>query len=284
MRKSFKVALSVFIFLGIIAFVGFYMGTHNIPVLDPKGIVAEKQKDLLIDASLLMLIVVVPVILMTLIFAWKYRESNKDAKYTPNWDHSTIAELFWWGVPFVIIIVLSIMTAVSTYELNPFKPLPSDKKPIKIQAVALQWKWLFIYPELGIATLNYVQFPEKTPLNFEITADAPMNSFWIPALGGQIYAMPAMRTKLHLMASEIGVYRGSSANLSGSGFAGMFFDAEAVTEREFNEWVARVKNSGSSLTWEAYEQLVVPSQYQAPELYVLKKKELFDAILMQYMP
>jgi cytochrome o ubiquinol oxidase subunit 2 len=280
MGIKFKIALAVLLFLALSALVWLYIASHDIPVLDPKGWVAAQQKSLLISSTLLMLIVVVPALLLTLVFAWRYREGNKKAKYTPDWDHSHLAEVLWWGVPCVIIAVLGVMTWFSTYQLNPFKPIDSDKKAITIQAVALQWKWLFIYPEQGIATLNFVQFPEKTPVRFEITADAPMNSFWIPALGGQIYAMPGMKTALHLIADEEGVYRGSSANISGKGFAGMSFQARSLSDEGFTSWVKSVKKGSGALE---YKALVPPSQYQPPASYVLREKDLFNQILMKYM-
>ena len=284
MKRNFKVAISVLLFLAIAAWVGFYLASQNMPVLDPRGMIADKQRNLLIISSLIMLIVVVPTLILALVFAWRYREENKGAKYTPDWDHSHIAEIFWWGIPCLIIIGLSIMTWTSTHELNPFKPIESDKKPITIQVVALQWKWLFIYPEQGIATVNFVQFPEKTPINFEITADAPMNSFWIPALGGQIYAMPAMKTQLHLIASGVGTYRGVSANISGSGFAGMAFKAHSTTESDFEQWVASVERSRQPLGRSEYEELVKPSEYNPVASYVLKDPDLFHQIIMKYMP
>ena len=195
-------------------------------VLDPKGFIAFEERDLLYITALLMLTVVVPVLVLAVVICWKYRAGNKKAKYEPEWDKSWALELVWWGFPCIIVALLSVLTVKSCLDLDPFKPLESDVKPLKIQVVALQWKWLFIYPEQKIATINFVQFPEKTPINFELTADAPMNSFWIPQLGGQIYAMPGMSTKLHLIANEAGSYRGSSSNISGNGFAGMIFTAK----------------------------------------------------------
>jgi len=186
--------------------------------------------------------------------------------------------------PLIIILILSVITWKSSHQLNPFKPLTSDKKPVTIQVVALQWKWLFIYPEQGIATVNFIQFPEKRPVNFEITADAPMNSFWIPQLGGQIYAMPAMRTKLHLIADEVGTYRGLSTNISGKGFAGMTFNAKASSEAEFEQWVSEVKRSGKSLEFANYKQLVEPSEYVPVSYYSLPDRNLFDQIMQQYEP
>ena len=172
---------------------------------------------------------------------------------------------------------------MKTYELDPYKPIVSDVKPMKIQVVALQWKWLFIYPEENIATVNYFQFPQKTPIHFEITADAPMNSFWIPRLGGQIYAMPKMKTELYLMADEPGSYNGASANLSGVGFAGMHFIAEASTDETFQEWVKNAKQSSNTLNLEEYNQLAKPSKNNPVTVYQLEEKDLFHEILMKYM-
>lgn len=282
MKKAFKVTLVVLLLLAAVAVSAFYIQSHEIAVFDSKGVIGKKEADLIITASLLMLIVVVPVLILTWAFAWRYREGSK-AKHTPDWEHNTIAEYCWWGIPLVIIVILAVITWKSSYELNPFKPLETEEKPLVIQVVALEWKWLFLYPEQGIATINYLQFPEKKPLNFEITADAPMNSFWIPQLGGQIYAMPAMRTKLHLMASEKGSFRGVSANLSGDGFAGMTFTAVASSQQEFEQWIQSVQQSGKSLNGAEYQKLLKPSQYDPVSSYVLTKKDLFDAILMKYM-
>jgi cytochrome o ubiquinol oxidase subunit 2 len=183
----------------------------------------------------------------------------------------------------VIIVILAVITWRSSHELNPFRPLRADKPAITIQAIALDWKWLFIYPEHGIATVNFIQFPVKTPINFEITSDAPMNSFWIPALGGQIYAMPAMRSKLHLIADEIGDYRGASANISGKGFAGMKFTAKATHEEEFEKWAETVRQSPIHLDLNQYNELLVPSEYNPISYYSLLEPNLFEQVLMKYM-
>lgn len=283
MKKTFIVILSLLLAAGAIALLGLYISTHNIAVLQPKGLISSKENDLIITCSLLMLTVVIPVLVLTFIFAWRYRESGTKGKHTPDWEHNYIAEMCWWGVPFVIILILAIITWKSSHELDPFRPLSEEKKAIKIQAVALNWKWLFIYPEQGIATINLVQFPEKTPINFEITADAPMNSFWIPQLGGQIYAMPAMRSKLHLMANEEGSFEGRSSNISGKGFSGMIFTAKSSSESDFEEWVDQVKSSGKDLDWQSYRSLVEPSEYDPVSYYVLEDRDLFDQIIMNYM-
>lgn len=282
MKKKFLITLFILALFGVVAWAIWFIAHHNIEVLNPKGIIAAKQRDLIWTATWLMLLVVVPVLVMTLAFAWRYRASNTKAKYSPEWSHSHFAEALWWGIPCIIIVALAIITWTSSHELYPFKPLESDKKPLKIQVVALQWKWLFIYPEQGIATVNLVQFPERTPIDFEITADAPMNSFWIPQLGGQIYAMAAMRTKLHLMASEPGEFRGCSANISGTGFAGMTFVAKASSEQEFDSWVQSAKSQGV-LGGAEYAELARPSESNPVALYSLGEPQLFEQIIMKYM-
>ena len=282
MKKIFKLIISLLILIGIIAVSVIYIRTNSIDVLEPKGIIALKEKDIIVTSSLLMLIIVIPTLILTCVFAWRYRE-DRNAKHTPDWEHNSIAEYCWWGVPTVIIFILAVITYRTSHELNPFKPLESDKKPIHIQAVALQWKWLFIYPEEGIATMNYIKFPVDTPVNFEITADAPMNSFWIPQLGGQIYAMPAMRSKLSLIANEKGTFRGLSANFSGTGFAGMKFQAMSVDDVDYGSWLAQAKSSSMILGQEQYDQMVAPSENNPTETYVLKDTQLFNNILMKYM-
>lgn len=283
MKRAFKIAIVSLVIIALIVLAILYINTHNIAVLNPKGMIGVKERRLLIDTSLLMLIVVIPAILLTLIFAWKYRATNEKATFRPEWGHSNLAEVLWWGIPSVIIVFLAIMTYESSHALNPFKPIVNGKKPVKIQAVALEWKWLFIYPEEGIAALNFVQFPIDRPLNFEITADAPMNSFWIPQIGGQIYAMPAMRTKLHLIANEVGDFRGASSNFSGKGFAGMHFVARASTEEDYERWVESVRSSARPLTFKEYNHELVPqSSYVPAEMYSLAQPDLFDSIIMKY--
>lgn len=282
MKKTFKIAIVVLLLLGATALSALYISSNNIAVLEPKGMIGEKERELIIIASLLMLIVVIPVFVLTWAFAWRYREGNEKAKHAPDWEHNYIAEYCWWGVPVVIIIVLAVITWKSTHDLNPFKPIVNGKKPVTIQVIALDWKWLFLYPEQGIATVNYIQFPEKTPINFEITSDAPMNSFWIPQLGGQIYAMPSMRSKLHLIANEPGNFRGVSSNISGKGFAGMRFIAESCSEEDFLDWVHWVKQSPKHLGMDEYNHLHKPSEYNSVEYYSLMQKDLFDQVLMKY--
>ena len=252
-------------------------------VLDPKGIVAVGEKHVLIDAVLLMLIIVIPVIILSFVFAWQYRAKNTKAKYTPEWAHSHTLEVIWWTIPCVIILILAIITWISTHKLDPYRPLTSKTKPLVIQAVALDWKWLFIYPNQNIATVNYIQIPVNVPIQFFITADAPMYSFQIPQLAGQIYAMTGMQTKLNLMASQPGNYRGLSTNFSGDGFSGMFFVVHADSEQEFNQWVKQVKHSSNKLNISDYNELIKPSSNVPTEYFSFVVNNLFHEIIAKYM-
>ena len=285
MSKKYKLILATLIAVivaELVLLLAIYLQGSNFAVLNPKGIVGLQQRNLMIFATLLSLVVVVPVFALTFFIVWKYRAGNVNAKYSPDWDHSKKIEAVWWGVPIVLIIILGVVTWNSSHALDPRKSLASNKKPVTVQVVALQWKWLFIYPEYNVASVNYLQFPEDTPVNFEITADAPMNSFWIPQLGGQIYAMSGMKTKLHLMASEIGDYNGSSANLSGEGFAGMKFTARASSEADFNNWIQSVKQSPEMLDMAMYSKLAEPSKDNPAASYT-SESNLFDMIMLKYM-
>jgi len=281
--KRARLALFLLIPLAVVAIVAFIAHGHNVAVLNPKGLIALKERNLMVTATLLMLIVVVPVYILTFSIAWKYRAGNDKAKYMPDWDGHRALELTWWAIPAAIILTLAVITWQSTHELDPYKPLASTAKPLTIQVVAMQWKWLFIYPDQHIATVNEVRFPKDTPINFEITSDGPMNSFWIPQLGGQIYAMAGMETHLHLMANEAGTYRGSSANISGQGFAGMKFTAQATSQADFDAWVGATQHSPQRLGLDEYSRLSAPSQNNPPAYYALQEQDLYDREVMKYM-
>ena len=269
--------------LGLVPLLGtLLLGGCNMTLLNPTGQVGLEQRNLIITATLLMLLVVVPVIVMTFLFAWKYRASNKDAIYTPKWSHSTKIEVAVWTIPVLIIIALGYITYISTHELDPYRPIESDVKPITIEVVALDWKWLFIYPEQGIATVNKIVFPANTPINFKITSDAVMNSFFIPGLGGQIYAMAGMQTKLHLIADRNAEMDGISANYSGAGFTGMKFKAISTTQEDFDAWVSEVKKSPKQLDQAEYAALAKPSQNNPVELYSSVTPNQFQIIVDKY--
>lgn len=260
-----------------------FLFVKDIAILFPKGIIALKERNLLFFIQGLMLLVIIPVYIFTFVFSWWYRADNTKAKYDPHLVDHKIAEIIWWGLPLVMTIIVAVVTWIKTHELDPYKPIESDKKPLTIEVVALQWKWLFIYPEEKIATVNYIHFPKDTPVHFIITADAPMNSFWIPRLGGQIYAMPGMRTELHLIANEEGTFRGSSANISGKGFAGMTFITEASSEEAHKEWMRSVKETKKELNKAEYQKLAAPSENNPVEFYQLIDENLFHEVLMKYM-
>ncbi|NBV77616.1 ubiquinol oxidase subunit II [bacterium] len=252
-------------------------------LFNPQGPVAEAQMHIFFTALILMLVIAVPVFVIAAVFAYEYRKSNTRARYMPTWDHNTFGEFVWWTVPTVVIAILAVVSWHSTRDLDPYKPIHAEAAPVRIQVVALDWKWLFIYPDEGIATVNYLRVPTKTPLAFEITADAPMNSFWIPQLGGQIYAMAGMMTKLHLLAETVGKYQGLSGNFSGAGFSEMKFVADAVPPESYRSWTAEVKNASSTLDMSTYARLRVPTIAHASTTYSAVDPDLFTTIMHSFM-
>lgn len=281
-RAPVLLAAGIVVSIAVVVLGIWLLAGKNFVVLNSAGTIAAQERDLFIIASLLSLIIVVPVFALMFYIAWKYRASNSKARYEPDWDHDSRIEALWWGVPLALITLLSVITWVSTHKLDPFQPIDSAKKPLEVQVVALQWKWLFIYPEQNIATVNYVQFPEDRPVTFTITSDAPMNSFWIPQLGGQIYAMSGMSTKLHLMADQPGEYRGSSANISGEGFADMNFLAKSSTQADFETWVQNIRNTSSRLDLAGYNELAKPGTAQVA-YYSPVSKDLYNEIVDKFM-
>lgn len=285
MMKSLKTTLAVLILaFAVIAAIAVAVNLSGatIPVLEPRGVIAREQKNLLVISILLMLIVVLPVFALTFGIAWKYRSTNTKAKYRPDWDSNKKLEILWWGIPCAIIAVLATITWVTSHSLDPFKRL-DDQKPLTIQVVALQWKWLFVYPNAAVASVNELHLPVDRPVEFEITSDAPMNSFWIPSLAGQVYAMSGMTTKLNVKADTIGEYRGSSANISGEGFAGMNFKVLVDTDRDFNAWLSKAASSSRALTKDEYSKLAAPSKNDSARQYSAVDPDLFKMIVDKYM-
>ena len=257
-------------------------------VMKPSGDIAAQQAQLIIVSTVLMLLIIVPVILLIIVFAWRYRSSNTTATYLPDWDHSTGLELVIWGAPLLIIIALGLVTWISTHVLDPYRPLsridalrplPANAKPLIVEVVALDWKWLFIYPELGIATVNELAAPIDVPVRFKLSASNVMNSFYVPALAGQIYAMPGMQTTLNAVINKGGVYDGFSANYSGAGFSDMRFKFHGMDATAFEAWVSSVKARGGALDRAAYMQLVKPSIKDAVQHFSTAEAGLFDAIV-----
>jgi cytochrome o ubiquinol oxidase subunit 2 len=261
---------------------------HTFEVLQPRGLIASDERHLLLIVTVLMLVIVVPVIVAVFAIAYRYRASNKKAKYDPAFGHSYFLELIWWAVPCLIIAILGTVTWVSTHALSPYRPLTAraqfaHAKPITIEAIALRWKWLFIYPKQGIAMVNYVKFPVNVPVRFYVTSDAPMNSLQIQQLAGQIYAMNGMQTKLHLIANTIGNYRGRSVNFSGAGYNGMKFTAHVTNLADYNTWLASVKNGHDDLTLAEYHDLVKPTYNNKPKFYSSVDKGLFKKVMHSFM-
>lgn len=260
----------------------------NAVLLSPAGDLATRQRDIIIISTCLMLLIIIPVIALTLLFAWRYRASNTQAAYEPDWDHSTLLELLIWAAPLLIIIALGALTWVSTHKLDPYRPLaridearevPVGTEPLTVEVVAMDWKWLFLYPDQGIATVNELVAPVDQPIRFRITSTSVMNSFFIPSLAGQIYAMPGMETKLHAVINQPGVYEGFSANYSGAGFSSMRFQFRGMSSGEFEQWVKQVRADGGALSRDAYLRLERPSEHEPVRRYASVDKGLYDAIL-----
>jgi cytochrome o ubiquinol oxidase subunit II len=268
--------------LGAVTFLG---GCSTILLFDPKGPIGESERFVIIAAAVLMAIVVVPVFIMNFWFARKYRASNTSSTYMPKWSSSVKIEFFMWGVPIVIVTFLAILAWTRTHSLDPFKPIPSSAKPVTIEVVCLDWKWLFIYPDHNIATVNQITFPVKVPVSFKITSDTVMASFFIPQLGSQIYAMAGMQTRLHLLADKPGAYAGHNQQFTGRGYSDMYFQANAVSPEEFQSWVQRIRQSPEKLDLDRYEQLAKPSVGYHPVTYFSAvKPDLFEDILRKYHP
>ena len=260
----------------------------NLLVLNPAGDIAARQGQLIVVATLLMLIVIIPVIALTFFFAWRYRASNRAATYKPDWDHSTQLELVIWGVPLLIIIALGAITWISTHLLDPYRPLdriaegravPAEVKPLEIQVVALDWKWLFVYPEEGVATVNEIAVPVDRPVRFRITASSVMNTFYVPALAGMIYGMPGMESELNAVINAPGVYDGFSANYSGAGFSHMRFKFHGLSDADYQRWLQGVRASSQTLTRSAYLELEKPSEREPVRHFASVDNGLFDAVL-----
>ena len=251
-------------------------------ILSPSGWVAEQERNLLIISVLLMLIVILPVLFMSVYFPLKYRADREDqSDYDPEFEHSNKLEAVVWGVPILIVVALGWYTYVYTHRLDPYRPLDhlDAGAPVEIQAVSLDWKWLFIYPDQGIASVNELVVPAGRPINFSLTSSTVMNTLSIPALGGMVYSMAGMETKLHLIADEEGTYPGRSAHYSGPGFAGMVFDTEAVSDEEFDAWVEGIRDEAEPLTRASYLELEQPTMNVPPRHYGSVEDGLFGRIV-----
>jgi cytochrome o ubiquinol oxidase subunit 2 len=259
-------------------------GLAEAPMLDPKGPIALIERDLLFTAFGLMLIVVIPVFLMAFVFVWFYRPASKHDVYQPDWGYSVWMDGLVWLVPAAIVIAIGTLVWDDTHKLDPYRSLDAAERPLEVQVVAQDWKWLFLYPEQNIAAVNELVFPSGRPLSLSITSDTVMNSLLIPALGGQIYAMAGMETRLHLLADAPGRFAGRNMQYSGDGFANQYFAAVATSEADFEAWVAKVRQSTDRLDAAAYAQLAQPSELHPVTYYASFEPDLFASIIARYAP
>jgi cytochrome o ubiquinol oxidase subunit 2 len=248
-------------------------------VLDPKGPIAVANRQILLNSLGIMLAIVIPVILATLGAAFWFRASNERARYRPNFAYSGRLEMLVWSIPAMTVLLVGGVAWVGAHDLDPGKPISSTVKPVNVQVVSLDWKWLFIYPEQGIASVNKLVVPVGTPISFELTSSSVMNSFFVPQLGSQIYTMSGMATRLHLQADDLGTYPGFSAMFSGDGFPDMRFTVDAVTDDGFSQWVRQTGEAGSVLDKQAYADLVKPSKAVVPFTYRAVAADLFSSIV-----
>lgn len=248
-------------------------------VLDPRGPVGAAEKLILLNSLAIMLAVVVPIIVATLGFAWWFRASNTRAIYRPDWAFSGQLELIVWAIPTLVITFLGGIAWFGSHELDPYRPLSSTKKPIEVEVVSLDWKWLFIHPDAKVAAVNRLVIPVGVPIHFKLTSSGVMNSFFVPQLGSQIYTMAGMTSQLHLQADEPGTFKGLSAQFSGEGFADMRFDVEAVPAQAYEAWIAEASAAPATLDKPTYDALAKPSMDVGPTLYRAVDPALFDTIV-----
>jgi cytochrome o ubiquinol oxidase subunit II len=253
-------------------------------VLDPAGPVGESERVILLDSLAIMLAIVIPTILCILGFAWWYRADNPRATYAPKWAESGRLELIVWSIPALVVLFLGSIAWISSHELDPAKPLSSKVKPLEVEVVALDWKWLFIYPDQQIASINRLVTPVETPVHYRLTSASVLNVFWVPRLGSEIYAMNGMATELYLAADRPGTFLGIAAHFNGDGFADMTFETQAVSAEEFSRWVASVQAEGPALDEAAYRSLLPQSSNVAPYTYRMVTPRLFDQIASGHLP
>ncbi|XZR52770.1 MAG: ubiquinol oxidase subunit II [Enterobacteriaceae bacterium] len=281
MKNKRNILLLLIFFLMILIL--FFFSSAPFFLIKPKGDISLLEKKLILTSIILMLIIIIPVIFITIWFFYKYNSKNKN-QYKPNWCSSKKIEFLIWIVPIIIITILGLITFKTTYELDPYNTIINVNKPIEIDVISLDWKWLFIYPEENIATINEIYFPKNTPINFKITSNSVMNSFFIPKLGSQIYSMAGMESKLHLISNESGNYEGFSSSFSGKGFSGMKFNV-IVTENneDFYKWIKSIKIlNNSELTYKKFNLINKQSENNSIEYFSSVKKKLFDTIILNY--
>ena len=252
--------------------------------MDPVGPVAAAEKQILINSTAIMLAIIIPTMIATIAFAWWFRRGNKRATYRPDWEYSGAIELVVWSIPALTILLLGGIAWIGSHDLEPSKPLASPEAPLNVQVVSLDWKWLFIYPDQGIASVNQLVVPAGTPVNFRLTSATVWNAFFVPQMGTMIYTMPRMTTRLNLQADRQGVYDGLSAHFSGDGFPGMQFKVQALPPEQFAMWAQGSRGRGPVLDARGYAELSKPSSYVKPLTYGAVAPGLFDAVVADRAP
>ena len=260
------------------------LGACNRGTLDPVGPVGQAEKTILINSTAIMLAIIIPTMIATVVFAWWFRRGNKKATYRPDWEYSGAIELVVWGIPVLTVMLLAGIAWIGSHKLEPSRPLESDKPPLTVQVVSLDWKWLFIYPDQGIATVNQLVVPAGTPVNYRLTSATVWNVFWVPQMGTMIYTMPRMTTRLNLQADRPGAYDGLSGHFSGDGFPGMQFKTHVLPPQQFAMWAQGARGSGQALDGRSYAELSKPSSYVKPAVYGAVAPGLFDAIVAGRAP
>ena len=279
--SRFRIAIGEFPFrrtLAMLIAAGLAVSSRAEGVLDPHGPIAAADREILLNSTTIMLVVVVPVIVLILAFAWWYRASNARASYQPTWVNSGRIEFVVWSIPAMVVLLLAGVAWIGSHDLDPARKLPSDLKPVRIEVVALDWKWLFIYPDLQVATLNQITVPTGVPIEFVLTSSNVMNAFWVPQLGSQIATMPGMTTRLNLLAEHTGDYPGLSSNFSGDGFSDMRFVVHAVPAAAFSSWLAVTQSQGERLDAGAYAQLALSGSDVSIRDYGSVESGLFERI------
>lgn len=265
--------------IGLLAALAVSLCGCNRGILDPVGPVGQAEKTILINSTAIMLAIIIPTMIATVAFAWWFRRGNKKATYLPDWEYSGAIEMVVWGIPVLTIMLLGGITWIGSHDLEPSKPLDSPIKPLEVQVVSLDWKWLFIYPEQGVATVNQLVVPAGTPVSYKLTSATVWNVFFVPQFGTMIYTMPRMTTRLHLQADRPGAYDGLSAHFSGDGFPGMEFKAEVLPPDQFAVWAQGARGQGVTLDARTYSELSKPSSYVKPMTYGAVAPGMFDAIV-----
>ena len=261
-----------------------FLAGCNRGVFDPVGPVGSAEKTILINSTAIMLAIIIPTMIATVGVAWWFRRSNKKATYRPDWEYSGAVELVVWAIPALTVMLLGGIAWIGSHDLEPSRPLKSDKPPINVQVVSMDWKWLFIYPDQGIATVNQLVIPAGTPVNFQLTSATVWNAFFVPQMGSMIYTMPRMTTRLNLQADRVGTFDGLSSHFSGDGFPGMQFKVRSVPPQQFAAWAQGARGKGAPLDGRGYAELSKPSSYVKPMIYGAVAPGLYDAIVANRVP